>query len=254
MADYSSIAKTINDSLHLRVAPVAVCLTEKPPQGVPNSPQAAPAGCAFWERGARGAFVTSQSDHGNCAVGMYTHHMPLTTAAQQDDLNTCLKVFGDLGYVLPQEIPGIPVLKEEPKYVVYAPLESTPLPPATVLLFANSRQSLAITEAVQQVEGGIPPAMGRPACAAIPQSINTGKAALSLGCCGARAYLNVFTDDFALWALPGARIGEYAERIKVLTQANQLLTHFHTLRRIDVEAGESPSVKESLARLEKAGQ
>jgi len=184
---------------------------------------------------------------------MHTHHMPLTTAAQQDDLNTCLKVFGDLGYVLPQEIAGIPVLKDEPKYVVYAPLASTPLPPSTVLLFANSRQSLAITEAVQQVEPGIPPALGRPACAVIPQAINTGKPAMSLGCCGARAYLNVLTDDFALWALPGARIGEYADRIKVLAQANQILTQFHTLRRIDVEAGKSPSVKDSLARLEKAG-
>jgi hypothetical protein len=58
------------------------------------------------------------------------------------------------------------------------------------------------------------------------------------------------TDDFALWALPGTRIAEYAERIKVLAQANQILTQFHTLRRSDVEAGKSPSVKESLVRLQ----
>ena len=254
MSDYSSIAKTLMDSLKLRVAPVAVCLTDKPPEGVPGSSQPAAAGCVFWERGAQGAFVTSQKDHGNCAVGMYTHHMPLSTAAQQEDLNTCLKVFGDLGYVRPEDISSIPVLKEEAKYVTYAPLASTPLPPATVLLFANSRQSLAITEAVQQVEPGVPPALGRPACAVIPQAINTGKPALSLGCCGARAYLDVLTDDFALWALPGARIAEYAERIKVLAQANQILTQFHTLRRDDVEAGKSPSVKESLVRLEQAGK
>ena len=181
---------------------------------------------------------------------MYTHHMPLTTPAQQEDLNTCLKVFGDLGYVRPEDIPGIPVLKEEAKYVTYAPLASTPVPPSTVLLFANSRQSLAITEAVQQVEPGIPPALGRPACAVIPQAINTGKPALSLGCCGARAYLDVFTDDFALWALPGNRIADYAARIKVLADANTILTKFHELRRDDVAAGKSPSVNESLARLQ----
>ena len=122
--------------------------------------------------------------------------------------------------------------------------------PSTVLLFANARQSLAITEAVQQVSKGIPPALGRPACAVIPQAVNTGKPAMSLGCCGARAYLNVMTDDFALWALPGAQIAEYADRIKVLSQANQVLTKFHTLRRSDIEAGKSPSVKESLVRLE----
>jgi len=253
MAEYSSIAKTLMDSLQLRVEPVAVCFTDKAPEGVPNSTQAAAAGCVFWERGAQGAFVTSPNDHGNCAVGMHTHHMPLTTAAQQEDLHTCLKVFGDLGYVLPQEIAGIPVLKDEAKYVVYAPLASTPLPPSAVLLFANSRQSLAITEAVQQVEPGVPPALGRPACAVIPQAVNTGKPAMSLGCCGARAYLNVLTDDFALWALPGGRIREYADRIKVLAHANQILTQFHTLRRIDVEAGKLPSVKDSLVRLEEAG-
>ena len=210
MTDYASIAKTLIDSLNLRVAPVAVCLTDTPPQGIPASAQPAAAGCVFWERGAQGAFVTSPKDHGNCAVGMYTHHMPLSTAAQQEDLNTSLKVFGDLGYVRTEDIPRIPVLKEEANYVTYAPLASTPLPPAAVLLFANSRQSLAITEAVQQVEPDIPPALGRPACAVIPQAINTGKPALSLGCCGARAYLDVLTDDFALWALPGARIADYA--------------------------------------------
>ena len=71
---------------------------------------------------------------------------------------------------------------------------------------------------------------------------------------GARAYLNLFTDDFALWALPGARIGQYAERIHVLAKANQILTQFHTLRRTDVEAGQSPTVKQSLARLQKSGR
>jgi uncharacterized protein (DUF169 family) len=250
MPDYPSIARTIMESLQLRVAPVAVCLTDLPPQGVANSTRPAAAGCVFWERGAQGAFVTSQKDHGNCAVGMYTHHMPFTTAAQQDDLNTCLKVFGDLGYVRPEDVASIPVLKDEAKYVTYAPLASTPVAPSTVLLFANSRQSLAITEAVQQVEPGVPPALGRPACSVIPQSINTGRPALSLGCCGARAYLDVLTDDFALWALPGARIADYAARIKVLADANNILTKFHQLRREDVEAGKSPSVKESLVRLQ----
>lgn len=251
MSDYSSIANAITESLKLRVAPVAVCMTDKPPQGVPASTKPAAAGCVFWERGAQGAFVTSSKDHENCVVGMYTHHMPLVTASQQENLNDCLKVFGDLGYVRPEDIPGIPVLKDEAKYVVYAPLASTPVAPSAVLLFANSRQSLAITEAVQQVDPSVPPALGRPACGVIPQVVNTGKPALSLGCCGARAYVDVLTDDFALWALPGARIGEYAARIKALAQANEILTHFHELRRSDVEAGKSPSVKESLARMQK---
>jgi uncharacterized protein (DUF169 family) len=250
MVDYSSIARSLSESLQLRIAPVAICLTDTPPQGIPSPSKAAAAGCMFWEWGSKGALVTSAKDHANCAVGMYTHHMPLATGSQQEDLNDSLKVFADLGYVRPEDIPGIPVLKDESKYVVYVPLATTPLPPATVLLFANSRQSLAITEAVQQVEPGIPPALGRPACAVVPQAINSGRAALSLGCCGARAYLDVLTDDVALWALPGARIAEYAARIQVLAQANKVLTQFHEIRRMDIEAGQSPSVKESIARLQ----
>ena len=81
MTDYSAIAKTISDSLRLRVAPIAVCLTNEAPAGVPGPTEPAAAGCVFWERGAQGAFVTTSEDHSNCAVGMYTHHMPLTTAA-----------------------------------------------------------------------------------------------------------------------------------------------------------------------------
>jgi hypothetical protein len=185
---------------------------------------------------------------------MYTHHMPLDTVGRLENLNDCLKVFGELGYVRPEDIPAIPVLEQEAKYVVYAPLGSTPLPPSVVLLFANSRQSLAITEAVQQVDPSVPPAMGRPACGVIPRAVNTNQPALSLGCCGARAYLNALTDDFAVWALPGSKIAEYATRIKVLTDANNILTQFHQLRRSDVEHGMSPSVKESLARLQSASR
>ena len=72
MTDYSAIAKTISDSLRLRVAPIAVCLTNEAPAGVPGPTEPAAAGCVFWERGAQGAFVTTSEDHSNCAVGMYT--------------------------------------------------------------------------------------------------------------------------------------------------------------------------------------
>jgi uncharacterized protein (DUF169 family) len=126
------------------------------------------------------------------------------------------------------------------------------MPPSVVLLFVNSRQGLVITEAIQQVDAGVPPAMGRPACAVIPQAANSSMPALSLGCCGARAYLNTLTDDIALWALPGAKIAEYASRIKVLTAANGILTKFHQLRRKDIEQGKSPSIQESLATLQGA--
>ena len=91
--------------------------------------------------------------------------------------------------------------------------------------------------------------MGRPACAVIPQVVNSGQAALSLGCCGARAYLDALSDDVALWAIPGSKVTAYAKQIKVMAQANLTLTRFHELRRQDVQAGQQPTIKESLARM-----
>jgi hypothetical protein len=86
----------------------------------------------------------------------------------------------------------------------------------------------------------------------IPQAVNSGRAALSLGCCGARAYLDVLTDDVALFAIPGGRIEAFAERIAALSNANAVLSKFHTLRRADVESGARPSVAQSLERLSAA--
>jgi uncharacterized protein (DUF169 family) len=180
---------------------------------------------------------------------MYTHNLEMSPAAGTD-LGDALKVFADLGYVRAEDIPGIPVLASKPKHVVYGPLAQTPVAPDVVLLFVRADQTLILSEASQQLEGGLPPAMGRPACAIIPQARNTGRSALSLGCCGARAYLDVLSDDIALYAIPGATIGAFAERIAALANANAILTKFHQIRRRDVEAGNSPTVQESLQAMQ----
>ena len=98
MNPFMAVAESITESLDLRVAPVAVCFTNAPPADVPESIRPAAAGCVFWERGAQSAFVTSSRDHENCAVGMYTHHMPLAAEPQKDNLNDCLKVFSDRSF------------------------------------------------------------------------------------------------------------------------------------------------------------
>src|SRR2546426_4481293 len=69
-----------SDSLKLRVAPVAVCMTDEPPQGIPASSQPAAAGCAFWERGAQGAFVTSQKDQDRKSTRLNSSHLVISYA------------------------------------------------------------------------------------------------------------------------------------------------------------------------------
>ncbi len=163
-----------------------------------------------------------------------------------------MKVFGQLEYVREEDLSLIPVLKTQPTHIVYAPLADTPLPPDVVLLFANASQTLILSEAAQQMEHNNAPAMGRPACAVVPQVVNTGRAALSLGCCGARAYLDHLTEDIAIFAIPGLKLEAYAERIETLANANAVLSRFHEIRRRDVSAGLSPTVQNSLQAMESA--
>lgn len=247
-SNYSDFARRLIESLQLQQPPVAISFSDFAPDDIPVYNGLAPAGCRFWQDGARTAFVTSSSDHQMCAIGVYTHNLQ-SSPAQQVDLMDALKVFAELGYVRNEDLPLIPVLQRQPKYVVYSPLAQAALQPDVVLLFVNASQTLILSEATQQVENQIPPAMGRPACAVMPQVMNTGRAALSLGCCGARAYLDVLTNDIAMFGIPGPKIEAYTQRIETLTSANATLLRFHQLRRTDVEAGHRPTIKDSLATL-----
>ncbi|HYZ85902.1 MAG TPA: DUF169 domain-containing protein [Bryobacteraceae bacterium] len=241
-------AQALTDALQLSQRPVGMAFTDTIPAGVPAYSGLVPAGCRFWQEATQRVFATVPRDHELCAVGVYTHHM-VQTEGVQSDLQDALRVFGELQYVRPEDIAFIPVLEREAKVVVYGPLDSIPVAPDVVLLFVRADQTLILTEASQQVEGGLPPVMGRPACAIVPQAVNIGRTALSLGCCGARAYLDTLTPETALFAIPGSKLEVFAERVEALAKANTLLTRFHSIRRTTVEAGEHPSVSETLAAM-----
>ena len=250
---YAQQAALLAASLDLQQPPVAISFTDTMPVGVKAHSGRVPAGCKFWQDAASEAFVTTAADHNLCAIGVYTHNLQ-SSPAQQTDLMDALKVFADLDYVRPEDLALIPVLGSQPgysqpRYVVYAPLASSPKPADVVLLFVNANQTLILTEATQQVENQNAPAMGRPACAIVPQVMNTGRAALSLGCCGARAYLDVLTNDVAIFAIPGAKLEAYTRRIEALAKANAVLANFHQIRRHAIAAGATPTIKDSLAAL-----
>jgi uncharacterized protein (DUF169 family) len=249
MTDYPGIAATLRDSLRLRLVPIAISFSDSVPAGISDHAAKVAAGCVFWEQAATRAFATAAADHALCAIGVYTHNLADPPPAYSGELASVLQVMAGMEYVREADVAKIPVRKAKAKHVIYSPLADAPLPPDVVLIFADARQGLVITEAIQQVDPDVPPALGRPACAVVPQAINSGRAAMSLGCCGARAYLDVLSDATALWAFPGARIAAYAECISKLAAANEVLGRFHDLRRADVAAGDAPTYAESLARL-----
>ena len=248
MDNFAQISQTLTASLNLNQPPVAVSFANEVPASIPQYPGRPPAGCRFWQDAATAVFATSSADHALCAIGVHTHNLE-PSPVQQTDLMDALKVFGDLGYVTKRDLPMIPVLRSRPAHVIYAPLAKTPLPPDVVLLFVDANQTLILTEATQQVESHSAPAMGRPACALVPQVMNTNRAALSLGCCGARAYLDVLTENVALFAIPGAKLAVYTDHIAKLAEANQVLAKFHSIRRRDIDSGRMPTIKESLVAM-----
>lgn len=245
---YAELAYALHQSLQLHQPPVAVSFADSVPAGIGEYTGRVPAGCRFWQDALQATFATSAADHEMCAIGVYTHNLQ-PSAQQQTDLLDALKIFEQLGYVRKEDLPLIPVLASRPKFVAYGPLADTCVKPDVVLLFVNAGQSLILSEAAQQVEGNYAPAMGRPACGVIPQVMNTDRAAFSGGCCGARAYLDVLTEDVALFAIPGTKIEAYVQRIEALAGANAVLSKFHHQRRREIEAGQRPTIQDSLAVL-----
>ena len=242
-------AERLTAALELSLPPIAVAFPETLPDGVPEFDGSAPAGCVFWQEAAKRTFATSAGHHALCSIGIHTMNLVQAPTSQPEELRATLEAMMGLDYVREEEVAAIPVVRREVKHALYGPLGDFPVQPDVVLLFANARQGLVLSEALGRVDGGTPAAMGRPACAALPQAFNHGLATMSLGCCGARAYLDAMSDDVVLWALPGSRLERYCEQIATFANANRTLAMFHERRRADVEAGMRPTVRESLQRL-----
>lgn len=245
----AKLAADLVASLELKLPPIAVSFSSVAPANIPAYEGVVPAGCVFWQEAASRTFVTSAKDHALCSIGVHTHHLAQPARTYLAELREALKAMCDLDYVRPEEVATIPLIKQAVKHVIYGPLAVFPLFPEVVILFAHAPQSLILSEATARVDKGIPLAMGRPACAVVPQVLNRGNAAMSLGCCGARAYLDTLTDDVAMWAFPGGKLEQYNTEIAALARANKTLTTFHMRRREDVEAGKQPTVRQSLERL-----
>ena len=249
MSNYRKMADDLMHFLDLSLPPIAISFSDRIPAGVTSFDGVVPAGCVFWQLAATRTFVTTTKDHELCSIGVHTHQMAQPSPSHQAELKQALEAMSGLDYVREEEVAAIPVVQREVKHVIYGPLADFPLDPEVVLLFAHARQGLIPSEAAGRIDKDVPPAMGRPACAVVPQVLNQGYAAMSLGCCGARAYLDALSDSVAMWAFPGGKLDQYCEQIAVLARANKTLTAFHARRREDIESGERPTVRQSLSRL-----
>ena len=220
----------IQQLLGLRLPPVALTFTAEAPEGVSRVPAGAPAGCAFWKRAADGeTFYTEAPDHYGCPVGAHTHGVELPPE-KAEELEGLIGVMTGLEYIRMEEVATLPRREEPFRVAVYAPLAEAPCPPDVVRVRGTARQLMLLAEAAQLA--GIPSqnaAMGRPACAVVPETLRSGRSATSLGCIGNRVYTELADEEF-YFAVPGPHLEAVTEKLSVIVRANEELEGFHRAR------------------------
>ena len=131
----------------------------------------------------------------------------------------------NLGYVRPEEIPGIPRLDKEPAAVVFAPLGDAPVDPNVVLFSCKASAAMLLNEAsLRAGASSALPLLGRPSCMALPAALAQGTVT-TLGCIGNRVYTNLDADEIYI-VVPGAKIEAVSHALGIVTNANATLEEY----------------------------
>jgi uncharacterized protein (DUF169 family) len=230
MSDWKGLATKIGSAVKMARKPVGVSFLDAAPAGVKKFEGTEPSGCSFWRLAAAGnVFYTVPENHFNCAVGAYTHNIPLSPEREKETEQT-LKLMFDLGYVKPEEVPQIPRLPKTPAAILYAPLGEGPVAPDVVLFACKPSGAMLLDEAANRagVKKGAP-TLGRPTCMALPASMLMGSI-LSLGCIGNRVYTGLGEDE-VYFVVRGADLAAVADALGVIVGANTALQEYATGRR-----------------------
>jgi uncharacterized protein (DUF169 family) len=230
MTQWQSLEARFTEPLHLTRKAVAVTFLDAPPAGVERFAGSEPSGCSFWRLAAAGrVFYAAPTDHFNCAVGSYTLNIQLSPEREKETEQTLQLMFG-VGYIRPEDVPGIPRLEKQPAAVVYAPLGETPVAPSVVLFSCKPAAAMLLNEAAMRVgSGGALPPLGRPTCMALPAALAKGTVS-SLGCIGNRVYTGLGEDELYV-AVPGADLEKVAKALETIVSANQALEEYARGRR-----------------------
>ena len=212
---------------------VAVAFLDAIPPHMDKFEGSEPSGCSFWRLAAAGkSFYTVPADHCRCAVGAYTHRVPLPPQQEKEAEETLSMMFA-LGYILPQEVPEIPRLEHSPEAIAYAPLGDAPFAPDVVVFACLSFAAMLLNEAAGRA--GIAsraPAMGRPTCMALPAALATGSL-VSLGCIGNRTYSGLGPDEL-YFVVRGKDLPALADALDIIARANQALEQYAAGRRTEL--------------------
>jgi uncharacterized protein (DUF169 family) len=230
---WKKLEERISAAIKLPRRAIAVGFLDSVPAGLEEFKGTEPSGCSFWRLAASGkSFYTVPENHFNCAVGAYTHNIPLSAAREKETAQT-LKMMFDLGYVRPEEVPQIPHLAKTPAAIAYAPLGEAEFTPDVVLLACKPAGAMLLNEAAGRagIGSGVP-ALGRPTCMALPASLQAGSI-LSLGCVGNRVYTGL-SDDEMYFVVRGQDAAALGDALDTIAGANSALQQYAEGRRAEL--------------------
>ncbi len=231
------ISQAWRQALALREPPVGIAFANQAPDGVTRAAAASPSACTFWKRGQRELFFATAEDHAGCPIGLMTMGFPVP-AAKQDEARMLVGTMAAVRYFDPAEAAHLPAIKKNHRIVVYGPLDDFPIDPDLVLLLLTPYQSMLASEALGSVSWTDAPslgAFGRPGCAALPKAEQIGRAALSLGCIGARTYTDLPQEEMLL-VVPAAAFEQATARLAGIVGANRTLASYHAEQRRAIRA------------------
>ena len=232
--DNQTRAQVLVDELRLERTPVAFAFVDKAPDGVPVTTSLEPSACTFWRQAEHGVFYAAADRHLECGVGAMTMGFELPA----DRAPAAMELVGmmvEMGYLDSSEPTHLPMVKKPHQGILYGPLASFPGEPDVALAIVSPQQGMLLAEASDAVtlreQPGLP-TFGRPACAAVAWTANKNDVTLSLGCIGARTYVEV-PDDRAIVIIPGGALDQIASKLGSLAKANRDLAAFHQQRKSD---------------------
>ncbi|MFL5049710.1 MAG: DUF169 domain-containing protein [Xanthobacteraceae bacterium] len=219
----------LQELLGLAVPPVAVAFTDgiaagvrrieraKPPATADGRTGAVAASCVFWMEGAREVFATLAEDHGNCSVGSLTHGFKtMDDVAHNADVAALLET----GWVTPEAVAKIAVVREKPTSIVYGPLRDMPLEPSVVLLRLNGKQQMLLHDAWPDLRFE-----GKPQCHIIPIAKERGEIAVSVGCMLSRVRTGMSNNEVTC-AIPASCVARLIERLRAARAADSAVAAY----------------------------
>jgi uncharacterized protein (DUF169 family) len=224
---YQEQVRQFSELLQLKQPPIGMAFVEDVPEGVQHSEKGVPSACTFWHLAEQGVFYATAEDHKQCPIGMMTMGFAMPESDQQR-AQELVGTMASVQYFSPAEVSALPVVQKPHLSIVYGRLDQFPIEPEVVLCIIDTQQAMLVAEAIgtmNWLQGG-QSAFGRPTCAVIPRTVQTGQVSMSFGCVGARTYTGLTPSELVL-TIPDKEFAPLVERLQTIVNANAALAPFH---------------------------